>query len=451
MLSLLSLTIGILLLTICKNTANFDVMVCVVIVLFSAAYVFDLIANKSKTIYAIPLVLAYFVRIVCLFYDVYSNDPFNLPLIGGELASDPLGFYNSAILFSQGFTSSYGGAFSKMFGAIFYLTGASRLWAEFIVILFSVVTLHVTAKTLDLLDVTQNTRKNSMYLICLMPNYVFLSVVFRRESIITMFFALSIYCFLKWVRDKGKTMFFALAACFALMSSLFHGAMALIIVAYVFAYMIYDPVSNKFVMKGSQFIGTLFFAGLFIIVFLEYGSVFFGKLEKLSSSSEFGVSRGAGGSSYARYVGDGTTPLRMLIYTVPRFLYYMFSPFPWQWRGVSDVITFLMSSFFYMYIIISAVSFILKSEKGNVKRNIVIILLFAALMMALVFAWGVTNTGTATRHRDKFIVLFTVIYALSRKNYGVESVKEKKNKPKTVRVKKISKLTSGYKREIDGE
>jgi len=32
----------------------------------------------------------------------------------------------------------------------------------------------------------------------------------------------------------------------------------------------------------------------------------------------------------------------------------------------------------------------------------------------VVFAWGVSNAGTALRHRDKFIGLFILLFALIR-------------------------------------
>jgi len=397
-----------------QGYANFDIIVVLVILLFSIGYIFSLIKEKRNAVYAVPLLLAYLIRVLFLFYDVYSDNPFNLPLIGGELSSDSLRFFNAAINVSRGYEVNYGGAFSKIFGFIFYLTDSSRIWAEFIVMLFSMATFHITTSILDRLDITQTARRNSMYVICLMPNYILLSSTFLRETIITFFLSLSLLYLVKWIQGSGKNISFALAMIFALISSIFHGGMALIIVAYIFAYMIYDPNTGKFVMKQSRLIGTIIFAVVFMILFLEFGSVFFGKLEKLTSASELGISRGAGGSSYARYVGDGTTPLRMLIYSIPRYLYYMFSPFPWQWRGLADIITFIMSSMFYMYIIVSALIFIRKTEKGNRKRNAVILLLISAFLIAFVFSWGVTNTGTATRHRDKFIVLYTIIFALTR-------------------------------------
>ncbi len=40
-------------------------------------------------------------------------------------------------------------------------------------------------------------------------------------------------------------------------------------------------------------------------------------------------------------------------------------------------------------------------------------LLLVAACMVFVFAWGVSNTGTATRHRDKMVILFGILYGLA--------------------------------------
>jgi len=95
-------------------------------------------------------------------------------------------------------------------------------------------------------------------------------------------------------------------------------------------------------------------------------------------------------------------------------MYFMFSPFPWQWRGIGDIITFLLSSCVYLYIIINSIRYIRRTAKDEENRSIVVALLIVALLIAVVFSWGVTNTGTATRHRDKFIAIYAVLFSLSQ-------------------------------------
>jgi len=414
MMMFFSLLLGACLVAMSEMTGHIDIYVMLAILLFSGGFFFDISRRPSYRKYSVPLALGYFFRIGLLFYDVYTNNPLRLPLVGGALSSDPLRFYNAAIGYTQGIQTSYGGFFPRMLGAIFSVTGISRLWAEFIVFIFSIFTILVFVKIVDGLEVPIAYRKKGTYLICLLPNFAFLSAVLRRETVITFFIALSVKYFVEWLRDNGGNKSFVLAFVFALSASLFHGATGLIAIAYIFIRIIYSPTRKSFILEAKNILGALVFAALFMFVYARFGTVFFGKIESKLSAGVYSSIRDAGGSSYARYVGDARTPVRMLIYAIPRFMYFMFSPFPWQWRGLGDIITFIFSSCVYLYIILTTLRYIRLTPKDDENRKILIALLVITLLCAAVFSWGVTNTGTATRHRDKFIVLFALMYTLSQ-------------------------------------
>lgn len=408
----LSLALGFLILAYFRDSAGFDLFVCFTIALTLTGFTADLMLNRKSRVYQFPLLIGYLFRIALLFYDVYSGNPFNLPLIGGEMTSDPLGFYNSAVLFSQGEAISYGGNFSMLMGAIFALTGASRLWGEYIVLLFSLFTIKATACILDELELTDRTRRITMLFLCLMPHYALLSVVFRRETIISFFVALSLLHFLRWVQGRRGDRSFVLAVAFALMASLFHGGTGLISVSYLLLRLVYNPKTATFRLKTQNVLGGLLLVVVFLVVFGRYGSVFFNKLDNLSGAESIATTRDAGGSSYARYVGDSSSLARMALYSFPRLMYYLFSPFPWQWRGLSDVITFLMSSFIYFGILAEGTVYALRRGGDVRKRKLALLLIFVLLSISFVFGWGVTNTGTAVRHRDKFVAVFAVLFAV---------------------------------------
>ena len=117
-----------------------------------------------------------------------------------------------------------------------------------------------------------------------------------------------------------------------------------------------------------------------------------------------------GGSSYARYVGNSSSIRNMVIFTIPRIFYFLFSPFPWQWRGFSDIIAFCFSSMFYYVAARSALVNLRFMSKKDKNKTIAIIII--SISIVFIFAWGVSNTGTAARHRDKLVMLFASLYAL---------------------------------------
>ena len=357
--------------------------------------------------------MGYFFRILLLYYDVYSNDPFNLPLVGGPLTSDPYYFYQAALGYSQGVSSGYGGIFPRVLGVIFKFSCDSRLWAEFWVLLASIGTILVFANIITELDVSNNARIKGMYLISLLPNYAMMSAILRRETVITLFVSISFYYFLKWMKGQNDIKSIILSIVFALVASLFHGATGLIFAGYILVMIIYSPKQKRFILDSKNILCAIAFIAIVLFLYSRYGSVFFDKIEKKLGAGVLASTADKGGSSYAKYVGDAGSPFRILIYAFPRFVYFLFSPFPWQWRGINDSISFLMSSFVYLFIILRSIYYIYKTKTNDFNRKIVINILIVSLITIAVFSWGVTNTGTALRHRDKFIALFCVLFVLT--------------------------------------
>lgn len=208
---------------------------------------------------------------------------------------------------------------------------------------------------------------------------------------------------------------YILAFVFALGASLFHAGTGLIIASYIFIRIIYSPETKKFTLDLKNVIVAMFFVVVTMYLYGRFGTVFFNKIERRLSSGNFATTRDAGGSSYAQYVGDARTPIRMIVYFIPRLLYFMFSPFPWQWRGISDIISFSLCSFVYLLIIVRAFKYIRYTKKDDENRLLLIALLVVLLLSASFFSWGVSNTGTAIRHRDKFIAIIVTIFALGER------------------------------------
>ena len=97
---------------------------------------------------------------------------------------------------------------------------------------------------------------------------------------------------------------------------------------------------------------------------------------------------------------------------------FLFSPLPWQWRGFSDILAFLMSPTFYLYVCV--LIFYRREYLNNIE--ILAIFILIAIGASVLFGWGVSNAGTALRHRDKFVFVFLTILAL------IKNEDEKKGK-----------------------
>ena len=90
---------------------------------------------------------------------------------------------------------------------------------------------------------------------------------------------------------------------------------------------------------------------------------------------------------------------------------FLFTPLPFQIRGIKDIIAMLFSAWFYGIVYYRALKGIFQSSIKE--RNVAIVLLIIGLCTAFVFGWGSTNIGTNLRHRDKMISLYIILLALS--------------------------------------
>ncbi len=407
MLTFIAFLFGACIVALTSSLPSIDYYVIAVIILVTVIYFIELIKTKSK--YFLPLAIGYGIRLAILIYDIYTNNPLNIPELGSELSSDMLGFYNAAVSFSMGGIANYGGFFSQLFGIVFRLTSDSRLWGEFLIMLMSVANIHVGLRISEELDLSIYYARRFLWCICVLPNYAILSVIFRREVLIGLLLSVSLLFFLKWVKTSSE-FGFIISICFALLSSVFHGATGLIIISYIIIHLLYDPTEGRFRISQKNIIYSCLLLFGLTYIFVYHKDLFFNKLSKISGIETLSYVRDAGGSSYAKYVGDSNTLSRVFIFMIPRFIYFMFSPFHWQWRGLGDIIAFLFSSLFYMFLFYKVIRSLFSKNKNRLLISILFIIL---VFMACVFSWGVTNSGTAMRHRDKFITISCLLFAIS--------------------------------------
>ena len=384
--------------------------------LFSLAFLYDLGHSKRLKSLSFPLYLGYIFRVALLFFDRYGQNIFRLP----NSTSDTEMFYEqSKAYMKSGYTNR--GLFPKVMGAIFSYIGNSRLYGQFIIVLFSVVSLVLFALLLKKIDIPDKTRYYIYLIVVLLPNLAILSSIFLRESITAMFITISFYLFYKWLNGEN-TMYFVLAFASAFCASAFHSGSAAVAVGYIAVVLLYDRYSKTFRFRGRNLIPAILLIAVVAFLYINYGGELFGKMQKVDTLEDVANTREAGGSTYAMYVGNSNNPFSMIIFTPLRIVFFLFSPFPWQWRGLSDIIAFVFSSLFYLYTSWCAIKYLRSDLKNN--RTLVIALTIIVACTVFVFAWGVSNTGTACRHRDKLAIIWGVLLALV---YKKDKIQQEKN------------------------
>lgn len=387
-----------------------------VILIFTVGYIITISQEECYKKVSGPLLAGLLLRIALVYFDIYFHNFFALPNSGADSSV----FLRGAISVAHGGPGERG-VFSEVMGGFFRYFGISRLLGQFMLALCSIVSLMYAAKSLELLKVETRKEQRAMWILCCLPNFAILSSIFLRESPVAMFITLSMYQYLKWIKKKNE-LHFILAIALAFGGMYFHSGAIAVPVGYLLSRLLYNNKTEKlqFSIKNIVMTGLLLLVGVFVLN--RYGDSFLDKFGNAESISDIANQSELGGSSYARYVGNSNNPLNMVIFTIPRIVFFLFSPMPWMIRGINDIIAFCFSSCFYIYVLYCTIRYLLSGKQEN--RALIITVFIVVMCAAFVFGWGTANTGTACRHRDKMTVVWAILLGLT---YMPKDKKVKKN------------------------
>ena len=379
--------------------------------------------NKMKLV-SVQLLCGYLVRIVILFIDIYGKDLIKIPQSGGD---SEMYYRNAVAVMESGGPPEKGGVFSTVMGKIFWLIGSNRIYAQFINIMISMIILYLIVKILIDLKINEKILNRAMWIICLFPTFTMLSAIFVREIFISFCVATSIFCFIRYLTHNNAITLVVSFGMILAGASIHAGVIALF-GGYIIVLALYNNKEQSF---NFNIVGVMFAIVLglaFVFVTIQYSDTFLKKIQGVEDISDISNTSEAGDTSYAQYVGNSNNPVNLVIFTIPRIIFFLFSPLPFQWRGPVDAITFFCSSGFYFAGVYLGIKSI-KHSKNKLYKSLIISLFIIATITLFVFGWGVANVGTALRHRDKLFSIFAVLLGIGWSAwYDSDTYKEKKLK-----------------------
>lgn len=402
MLSITILLIGFALLGFINLTAgNSSVaLTSVIIVFFFIGFAADVSRNRRHRIISSQLIVGLLFRIFLLFFDIYGRNIYHLPQSGQDTEM----FYRGAILMARGYLG-YGGNFSAMMSWFARWVGDNRLFLQFILVLFSIVSILYVDKSLIHLGISERNRKRIAWLMCLLPNYACISSIFLRESTVAMFILIGLYFFVIWWTG-GSEISFWIGAASCMCGSLFHSGASSVAVGMMAARVLSNRRRQTIQFKLKSVLPLIVFLFLFAYLFNNHTDEVFDKMQGVETIEDIANTHNDGGSSYGAYVGNSSNPVSLVVFTPIRMIMFQFSPFFWQIRGLNDIIAMVFDSFFYMYVFFSTIPYL--RRKHLPYRTTILLFLVMGLAAAFVFGWGVTNTGNALKHRNKMIAIYMI-------------------------------------------
>lgn len=387
---------------------DFDAIVVYVIGLTSLFLVGRILQNPRGLRGSV--LTAYIIRLVTLFFDILGKHLYALPHSGG----DTEGFFSAATRISM-FPSLlseniYGGFYSKLLGTLYLLTDANRLLGQYLNVLFGMSIIFILLKIMNEIEIKDKLKKITILIACFFPHSIIFSSILLRESVITMLVSGSLYFMIRWIR-KGNINNFGVATALVLLASGFHAGVIGILAGYAFMFMFYNRGQNKLIFKATTVFSFSIMVLLFMVIYLQFGELLLGKFQSVEDMSDIyrRASGGRGGSVYLSGLKINSFG-QLLIYSPIKMLYFLTVPLPQHWRGLNDLISFFFDGIMYLYFAI----FTLKNRKHISKDPIAIGLIVMILGSVFIFGVGISNAGTALRHRHKILPIFLTLFALTK-------------------------------------
>lgn len=378
----------------------------------------------------VPLLCALVIRLFFLALDFYGI--FSPPGADG----DALNFTAKALEWSKGswpqvfstfnYSASY--VYSTVGAVVFKLVGFHPLVLPSLNIVAGMMGVVLVGKmTYDLWGVKASII--SAYIMGLFPFAVFNSVVSLREEFSVVVFLFGTFLFLRWVAGRGSVWIFTSFVFFAIAIMIHPGWLGAMVGVSIYlgffaARTLYSGLRFGMTRRSdaSKMFSAIALFSVAVMIVIGSGGITLAKGISIGGDDDEGADEliesrfqreARGGSAYPGFIARGNP------YTQPwlipaRMVYFVYSPFPWDIstpRQLMGVVASLLYAFLTWRLI--------KGWHLVKRKQECIALMCMTGALIFIFAIGVTNIGTAIRHRTKFLGIFVLLAASSFQKFYI--------------------------------
>lgn len=378
--------------------SNHTITSSILVFINSIILIYFILRLETSDRLKIILIAALLIRVVFSYIDLYARDIVALPNSGMDTENFDL--LANTLPYQE--LSGY----PLVLKILYALFGHERLFVQFINIVFMMLSMIITIKIMTRLKVKKSVQEIIIAIFAFLPSNIILSSILLREPMIILLSAISLYSLVEYIRTR-KLVFLGGILTATLAAAYLHSAMVFLLIPYVFILSFYnkDYKIHFSLNRVLVFLTVVLLSSGLYIVTSSATMGYFNNIDSIESATEKMSPRAEGGSVYLPFTSNVTNVWQAIIYSPLKFIYFFGSPFPWDWRNMADVITFLLSSILYIYMLSRILI-------GKHKSPLIMACVSIVLVLGMVHAWGVFNTGTAMRHREKLLVFILVGFAL---------------------------------------
>lgn len=365
--------------------------------------------------------LSYIAKIVYALYRFFTK--YKGSLTSPFLSTDAKRFWNQAVSLYQGKATNTDTKFPYALSLEFHLFGKNLFCVLLFNIFLTMLMMVLVMILLNRLKICGNNRTLALVVVGFLPYELIVSCSVLRESIYFIFITLSFLYFYSYITEKKyKYLLFAILAVLPVI--LLHVGYFPIVLVYLLDSFINDRVKKPSDLLLRLCIVCSFAAVIVYSIKIDSNGAGYvsrgvsGFINKITGNSSGGYADEAG-SRYLEGLTINSIPT-LILYTPIRWFYFLFSPLPMNWRGLSDIAAFFLDGCIHFYVIYSTIRAkkVIKIKGSsdnclNVKKRMLNVGLGIILFIALVFCLNTSTAGTAIRHRDVLIGIEALLLALS--------------------------------------
>lgn len=266
----------------------------------------------------------------------------------------------------------------------------------------------------------ESTAVRAAWIATVFPAFLHYHTILLREVWVALGFTLSVYFLAVYLYERQSFLYAALSILAMGGATIFHGGMAAGVAGLllIFFWRLMQILGDLTVRKKAVSKTELGSTSLLVVLaapLLLYGVVSgvdinkLGDVRRLTSPETFltvtaatAQSRRHGEAQYPSALSI-TGPSDVLVKTVPRAIYFLFSPFPWD---VSKPVhaAALLDSFIYI-----ALFYLMFKNWGTIRKKKALVFMTLLIPIVAAFSIGSSNFGAAMRHRAKILSLIIVL------------------------------------------
>ena len=336
------------------------------------------------------------IRVILLLIDIYAG-------WGLFTGKDTENFYECALGINNGYNTN---SYSILLHSIAGIIGTKRIVLEYINIIAAFISLIYFKKAALLISKSKKTVIIAVAIFSLSPINIFLSSSLLREPIMIMLNCISIYYFILWFK-AGKKLYLLHSLMAIIISTWLHSGMILVLLALLISYVLYEPKIKKISLRKNTLFALILALIVAMAIMILSGKALTKYFQNFSSLDSTGASTVSANADYLPQIKHAPLSTKLLFLPI-EVVYFYLSPMIWDIRTVSMIIAILFSSSLYLYFFIQ----ILTKNKHKIPLNTLLMIII--ICATIPYAMGVSNAGTAMRHREKILPFIALAYVVKK-------------------------------------